>query len=46
MISLGWMGVNMARRLTKGGHESVVFDRNTEMVEVLAKEGATGAASL
>ena len=30
----------------KGGHESVVFDRNEETVEALAKEGTTGAASL
>ena len=46
MIGLGRMGANMARRLMKGGHESVVFDRNAVTVEALAKEGATGAASL
>ena len=46
MIGLGRMGANMARRLMKGGHESVVFDRNAETVEALAKEGATGATSL
>ena len=44
MIGLGRMGANMARRLMKGGHESVVFDRNAVTVEALAKEGATGAA--
>ena len=27
MIGLGRMGGNMARRLTKGGHQCVVFDR-------------------
>jgi len=46
MIGLGRMGANMARRLMKGGHETVVFDRNAEAVKALAKEGATGAASL
>ena len=30
MIGLGRMGGNMARRLTKGGHQRVVFDRNRE----------------
>jgi hypothetical protein len=30
MIGLGRMGGNMARRLTKGGHQCVVFDRNRE----------------
>jgi len=28
----------MARRLTKGGHQCVVFDRNRENVNALAKE--------
>jgi 6-phosphogluconate dehydrogenase len=46
MIGLGRMGANMARRLTKGGHECVVFDRNRETVDALAKEGPTGAYSL
>jgi hypothetical protein len=46
MIGLGRMGANMARRLMKGGHECVVYDRNAETVDELAKEGATGAHSL
>ena len=46
MIGLGRMGGNMARRLTKGGHQCVVFDRNRESVDVLAKEGPTPAYSL
>ena len=37
MIGLGRMGGNMARRLTKGGHQCVVFDRNRENVNALAK---------
>jgi 6-phosphogluconate dehydrogenase len=46
MIGLGRMGANMARRLMKGGHGCVVYDRNAENVDVLVKEGATGASSL
>jgi 6-phosphogluconate dehydrogenase len=46
MIGLGRMGANMARRLMKGTHECVVYDRNAETVDALAKEGATGASSL
>src|SRR5271165_2303413 len=46
MIGLGRMGANMVRRLIKGGHECVVFDRSPEAVEELAKEKAKGAASL
>jgi 6-phosphogluconate dehydrogenase len=46
MIGLGRMGANMVRRLMRGGHECVVYDRNAEAVSLLAGEGATGAASL
>ncbi len=46
MIGLGRMGANMVRRLMRGGHQCVVFDRNPDSVKGLAKEGATGAASL
>jgi 6-phosphogluconate dehydrogenase len=46
MVGLGRMGANMVRRLIGGGHECVVFDRKTEAVASLAKEGAVGAASL
>jgi 6-phosphogluconate dehydrogenase len=46
MIGLGRMGANMARRLMKGGHECVVYDRNKETVDALAKEGPSGASSL
>jgi 6-phosphogluconate dehydrogenase len=46
MVGLGRMGANMVRRLIRGGHECVVFDRNAESVRQLASEGATGAASL
>ncbi len=46
MVGLGRMGANMVRRLIKGGHECVVFDRNPESVQELAKDGAVGASSL
>src|SRR2546423_6984165 len=46
MIGLGRMGANMVRRLVKGGHECVVFDRSPAAVKELAQGGAVGAASL
>ena len=46
MIGLGRMGGNMVRRLTKGGHQCVVFDRNRENLNALAKEGPAPAYSL
>src|SRR5271155_1636350 len=46
MIGLGRMGANMVRRLIKGGHECVVFDRNPASVADLGKQGATGSSSL
>ncbi|MDT5293219.1 MAG: 6-phosphogluconate dehydrogenase [Acidobacteriota bacterium] len=46
MIGLGRMGSNMVRRLTRAGHECVVFDLNAEAVAGLAREGATGATTL
>ena len=46
MIGLGRMGANMVRRLLKGGHQCVVFDRSAQAVAELVKEKAIGAASL
>jgi 6-phosphogluconate dehydrogenase len=46
MIGLGRMGANMARRLMRGGHQCVVYDRSPDAVKQLAGEGAKGAASL
>jgi 6-phosphogluconate dehydrogenase len=34
------------RRLIKGAHDCVVYDRHAETIDALAKEGATGASSL
>ncbi|GGD92880.1 6-phosphogluconate dehydrogenase [Aureimonas endophytica] len=46
IIGLGRMGANIARRLTRGGHDCVVFDRSADTVQKLAGEGMTGASSL
>ena len=46
MIGLGRMGANMARRLLRGGHQCVVFDKSAKAVAELEKEKAIGAASL
>ena len=46
MIGLGRMGANMVRRLMRGGHQCVVFDRSLDAVKALAGEGAAGGSSL
>lgn len=46
MIGLGRMGANMVRRLHKGGHACVVYDRSADSVKQLSAEGATGSTSL
>jgi 6-phosphogluconate dehydrogenase len=46
MVGLGRMGANMVRRLMQAGHRCTVFDMFPKAVEDLAKEGATGSASL
>jgi len=45
MIGLGRMGSNMVRRLIRGGHQCVVFDRAANAVQALVKERAAGTAS-
>src|SRR5450759_1362206 len=46
MVGLGRMGTNMVRRLIKGGHQCVVFNRSPQKVKELVKEKAVGASSL
>jgi len=46
MIGLGRMGANIARRLMRGGHEVVAYDRNAEAIADVAKDGAVAADSL
>ncbi len=46
MVGLGRMGANLVRRLMRDGHRCVVYDVNTQVVQQLAGEGATGSSSL
>jgi len=46
MIGLGRMGANMVRRLLKGGHQCVVFDRSPQTVKELVEAKAAGSSSL
>src|SRR5436853_301950 len=47
MIGLGRMGANMVRRLTKAGHNCVLYDVSAKAVDELAKETkGVGATSL
>ena len=45
MIGLGRMGANMVRRLLRGGHQCVVFDRSPQAVKELTGEKAVGAST-
>src|SRR5574341_1520107 len=46
MIGLGRMGMNMARRLVKGRHKVVAYNRTPERVKEIMKEGAKGSHSI
>lgn len=46
IIGLGRMGANIARRLMRGGHEIVAYNRDPIAVTKLVGEGAIGANSL
>jgi len=46
MIGLGRMGSNMVRRLMRGGHQCVVYDRDPAGAARLAGEGASPAKSV
>ncbi|WP_428313278.1 phosphogluconate dehydrogenase (NAD(+)-dependent, decarboxylating) [Hydrocarboniphaga sp.] len=46
IIGLGRMGGNIARRLMRKDHTTVVYDRSKDTVAALVKEGATGADDL
>ena len=46
MIGLGKMGANMVRRLIRGGHQVVTYDRSADAVKATEKDGATGAGTL
>ncbi|MGZ8446454.1 MAG: NAD(P)-binding domain-containing protein, partial [Candidatus Deferrimicrobiaceae bacterium] len=46
MVGLGKMGLNMTRRLLRGGHEVVAADRSPDAVAEAAREGAVPATSV
>jgi 6-phosphogluconate dehydrogenase len=46
VVGLGRMGANIARRLLRGGHEVVVWNRNPEPGRALAAEGAVAVESI
>jgi 6-phosphogluconate dehydrogenase len=46
MVGLGRMGLNMARRLLRGGHQVVAYNRSPDKTEALAREGGEASFSL
>lgn len=46
MIGLGKMGGNMVKRLLRGGHTVVAYNRSVEPIREAEQEGATGAESV
>jgi 6-phosphogluconate dehydrogenase len=46
ITGLGRMGGNIARRLARHGHETIVYDREPEAVAALVDDGAAPAAGL
>jgi 6-phosphogluconate dehydrogenase len=43
VVGLGRMGGNIVRRLTRAGHECVVYDRNAAAMQALAGKGVSAA---
>jgi 6-phosphogluconate dehydrogenase len=46
VVGMGRMGAGIARRLMRGGHQCVVWDRDAGAVGKVADDGATGAKDL
>jgi 6-phosphogluconate dehydrogenase len=46
MIGLGRMGGNIVRRLTRNGHQCVVFDQNPTAIKALVGEHVAGSTDL
>ncbi len=46
LVGLGRMGLNMARRLLRGGHEVAAYNRTYARTEAFIQEGGAGAATL
>jgi 6-phosphogluconate dehydrogenase len=45
MVGLGRMGANMVRRLLRGGHQCVAYDRAPAAVQAMVADGASGVGS-
>ena len=46
IVGLGRMGGNIARRLMRAGHKTIVYDRSADAVSAVKKDGANGASGL
>ena len=46
LIGLGRMGGSMVRRLMRGDHDLVIFNRTAEKMKSFVRDGATGTGSL
>jgi 6-phosphogluconate dehydrogenase len=46
VVGMGRMGANIARRLMRGGHACVVYDRDAQAVGKVVADGATAAKDL
>ena len=46
VVGMGRMGANIARRLMRGGHACVVYDRDAEAVGKVVADGASAAKDL
>src|SRR5262245_51309456 len=46
IVGLGRMGGGIARRLMRGVHSCVVYDRDPAAIADLTKDGAAGASSI
>jgi len=46
VVGMGRMGANIARRLMRGGHACVVYDRDAEAVQKVVADGAAAARDL
>ncbi len=46
MVGMGRMGANMARRLSRGGHEVVAWDRSPEALRALEGQGPAVASTM
>ena len=42
MVGLGRMGGSMVRRVMKGGHDLVIFNRTAEKMKSFVADGTTG----